>query len=191
MATIIAGSFDEQITVQAAIGALRAAGFPAAQISSFYVTPAGQHARYRLGGDHDQSIGTEAATAGTAAGSTTGGVIGAAIGAVSTPLTGPVGAITGGLVGAHLGNLVGALSAMKDDDPHGDTPVIRHAGLIVAVSTPNSASMERAMMVLRDHGATALEAAEGHIVNGDWQDFDPATPPQRIDVGAHGMNPAR
>lgn len=188
MATIIAGSFEEQASVDAAVRALRAAGFPSEHISSFFVAPAGQHARYPIGGDHDQSTGTEEATKGTAAGTTTGGVIGAAIGAISTPLTGPIGAITGGLVGAHVGNLVGALGAMKDDGEQDDTPPIRHSGLMVAVSTPNEQCMQRAIALLREQGAAGLETGEGRIVNGDWEDFDPAAPPRLIDRGASGLS---
>lgn len=183
LANIIAGSFEEQSSVTAAVGALRAAGFPAEHISSFFVSPPGQHARYAIGGDHDKSTGAQASTQGTAAGTTTGGVIGAAIGAITTPLTGPIGAITGGLVGAHIGNLVGALGAMKDDEAAADSPAIRHAGLLVAVSTPTERCKERAISLLREHGAMTLESGDGRIVNSDWQDFDPSAPPHLIDSG--------
>lgn len=182
MATIIAGRFDEQADVEAAVSALRGAGFPSDHISTFYVAPAGQHARTAIGGDHDKSPGAEESTQGTAAGTTTGGLLGAAIGAVTTPLTGPIGAITGGLVGAHVGNLVGALGKMKDDESPDDAPPIRHAGLMVAVSTPNAHCEERAIGVLRQHGAQQLESSSGHIVRGDWEDFDPSAPPHLIDV---------
>ncbi len=183
MTTIIAGSFDEQSTAEAAAVSLRAEGFPAEQISTFYVAPAGQHARYPMGGDRDKSSGAEESSKGTAAGTTTGGVIGAAIGAVSTPLTGPIGAITGGLVGAHVGNLIGALGMMKDDGGGTDRPLIRHAGMMVAVCTPNEHCVQRAIAVLRDQGAHAIESGDGRIVNGDWLDFDPSMPPQLIERG--------
>ncbi len=181
MANIIAGRFDEQSDVEAAVAALRNAGFPADHISTFYVAPAGQHARHPLGGDHDKSTGAEESTQGTAAGTTTGGLVGAAIGAVTTPLTGPLGAITGGLVGAHVGNLVGALGKMKDDDNDASEPTIRHAGLMVAVSTPNVDCEQRAIALLKQHGALELESSSGRIVRGDWEDFDPAEPPHLLD----------
>ncbi len=182
MATIIAGKFDEQVAVDEAVSSLRAAGFPAEHISSFYVAPAGQHARYSIGGDHDKSAGAEDTPKGTAAGTATGGVIGAAIGAISSPLTGPIGVIAGGLVGAHVGNLVGALGTMKDDNVAADAPTIRHAGLMVAVSTPNEECLQRAAALLQSQGAVLLELASGQIRNGDWQDFDPAAPPHLIDM---------
>ncbi len=181
MATIIAGRFDEQEAVDATVKALRASGFPAEHISSFYVAPAGQHARYRLGGDHDKSIGAEDSSKGTIAGSTTGGVIGAAVGAISTPLTGPIGAITGGLVGAHVGNLLGALGAMKDGDDSPETPPIRHSGLMVAVSAPTESCVQRALDILEAQGGVDLESSDGRIVQSDWQDFDPAATPRLID----------
>ena len=182
MATIIAGRFDEQATADAAVVALRDAGFPAGHISSFYVSPAGQHAQYPIGGDHDKSAGAEETPKGTTAGTATGGLVGAAIGAVTTPLTGPIGAITGGLVGAHVGNLVGALGKMKDDDSAGAAPPIRHAGLLVAVSTPNADCEERAIRILGERGALAIESGVGHIIQGNWEDFDPAMPPNLIDM---------
>lgn len=187
MATIIAGRFDEQATAEAAVNALRAGGFPAEHISSFYVAPAGQHARYRLGGDHDKSVGAEDSPKGTVAGSTTGGVIGAAVGAISTPLTGPIGAITGGLVGAHLGNLVGALGAMKDDGDSPDAPPLRHSGLLVAVSAPTESCVQRALGILEEQGAVDLESSSGRIERGDWQDFDPAATPHLIDKAQAGL----
>ncbi len=187
MATIIAGRFDEQATAESAVNALRSAGFPAEHISSFYVAPAGQHARYRLGGDHDKSVGAEDSPKGTVAGSTTGGVIGAAVGAISTPLSGPIGAITGGLVGAHLGNLVGALGSMKDDGDSPDTPPIRHSGLLVAVCAPTESCMQRALQILEAQGAVDLESSSGRIESGDWQDFDPAATPQLISKPQAGL----
>ena len=183
MATIIAGRFDTRDAADKAIVMLRSASFPAAQISCFYVGPAGQHSRYRLGGDHDKSPGAEESTQGTLAGTATGGLVGAAIGAATAPVTGPLGPIAGGLVGAHIGNLVGALSTMKDGNTPGEeaTPV-RHSGFMVAVSTPNPGCEQKAIDVLLQQGAVELESGVGHIVQGDWQDFDPAEPPHRIDV---------
>ncbi len=183
MASIIAGRFETQTAADTGVAALRAAGFPSVHISCFYVGPAGQHSRTPIGGDHDKSPGAEESPRGTLAGTATGGLVGAAIGAATTPLTGPLGAITGGLVGAHIGNLVGALGKMKDSDeqPGGETAV-RHAGFMVAVSTPNEQCEQKAIGVLLQQGATEMEAGVGHITDGDWQDFDPGAPPHRIDL---------
>ncbi len=181
MATIIAGRFETNDAAEAAVAALRNASFPAAQISCFYVGPAGQHSRYRLGGDHDKSPGAEDSPRGTMAGAATGGLVGVAIGAATAPVTGPLGAVAGGLVGAHIGNLVGALGTMKDGETQqAEGATLRHAGFMVAVSAPNAACEQKAMAVLLQHGAVELESDVGHIVNGDWRDFDPAEPPHLL-----------
>ena len=180
MSIIIAGRFEELSEVDDAIVALRDAGFPADQISSFFLSPAGQHARYTLGGDHDVSPGAEESSKGTAAGTTGGGIVGAAIGAITTPVTGPLGVVTGGLVGAHIGNLVGALGKMKEDDSPEDAPAIRHAGLVVAVSAPVENAQQRAIELFRQLGARAIELSQGHITGGDWEDFDPLARPHLI-----------
>ena len=72
MANIIAGRFDTRDAADQAVAELRSSSFPAAQISCFYVGPAGQHSRYRLGGDHDKSPGAEESARGTMAGTATG-----------------------------------------------------------------------------------------------------------------------
>ncbi len=95
-------------------------------------------------------------------------------------------------MGAHIGNLVGALSKMKDGNAPGTEPVpLRHSGFMVAVSTPNQGCEHKAIQLLRQQGAVELESGVGHIVQGDWQDFDPAEPPHRIDVQRPPDNPAR
>ncbi len=183
MANIIAGRFDTRDAADQAVAELRSSSFPAAQISCFYVGPAGQHSRYRLGGDHDKSPGAEDSPRGTMAGVATGGLVGAAIGAATAPVTGPLGPITGGLVGAHIGNLVGALSKMKDGGADGsEVAPVRHSGFMVAVSAPNPGCEQKAIAVLLQQGAVELESGTGHIEHGDWRDFDPAEPPHRIDM---------
>lgn len=162
--------------MERAVDHLRQAGFPADQISAFYVSSAGQHDRFPVGGDRDKSPGAEESTQGT----TAGALAGAAIGAATMPLVPPIGVITGSLVGAHIGNLVGALSKMKDDgDGDGQNPApVRHAGLVVAVSAPSAPVQEQAAAVLRSAGAQDIEINEGTIAQGDWQNFDPASVPR-------------
>lgn len=181
MATIIAGRFDEQSQVSAAMEHLRAAGFPADQISSFYLAPAGQHARYPIGGDHDKSVGTESTSSGTVDGMAGGGMVGAAVGALTAPILGPVGPLAGSLVGAHIGNLVGVLGNMKDEQSNEDHPLVRQGGLMIAVATPNASCLQKAVAVLRACDAQGLESASGRISGGDWVDFDPTSQPVLID----------
>jgi hypothetical protein len=183
MTRIIAGRFEQQSQVQEAIAEILRAGFSEDQVSSFYLTPAGQHGTYPLGGDHDKSPGAENTAPGRTAGMAAGGAVGAAIGAATTPLTGPLGAITGGFVGAHIGSVAGTLSNMKDDGEAAARHMVpvRHAGMVVAVSVPDSDAEEKVVHALRTMGAADIEATEGTIVNGDWEDFDPASPPHFID----------
>jgi hypothetical protein len=183
MTTIIAGRFEQQTQVQKAVAALIRAGFPQERISSFYVNPPGQHDQYPLGGDHDKSPGAEDSEAGTSSGMAAGGVVGAAVGAATAPLTGPLGIVTGAFVGAHIGSLVGTLGNLKDDGGGRDENAVpvRQAGMLVAVGVPDDAGADQTIGLLRSLGATDIERASGTIVDGDWQNFDPAAPPSLID----------
>jgi hypothetical protein len=183
MTRIIAGRFEQQSQVQEAIAEILRAGFSEDQVSTFYLTPAGQHGTYPLGGDHNKSPGAENTAPGRTAGMATGGAVGAAVGALTTPLTGPLGAVTGAFVGAHIGSVAGSLSNMEDDGEEAarhHVPV-RHAGMMVAVSVPDANAEDRVIDALRGMGAADIECTEGTIVNGDWADFDPASPPHFLD----------
>lgn len=179
MSTIIAGRFDQQDEIERGRQALLAAGFASEDLGSFFVNPAGQHDRYPLGGDHDKSAGAQDSETGIVAGAPVGGVIGVAIGAAAMPLVGPAGMVAGALVGAHLGNLVGSLNQM-DDDSGQNRNAVRHAGMMLAVNAADDAAVQRAVALLRSLGAADIEHGEGHIVGGDWPEFDPLVPPQRI-----------
>lgn len=183
MGQIIAGRFEQQDDAEQAVEAILGAGVGQEQVVSFYVSPAGQHSRHPLGGDRDESPGAEHTGPGRAAGMAGGGLIGGAIGAATSPVTGPIGPITGALVGAHIGSLFGSLEEMKEDGTgEGQNPIpIRHAGILVAVATPDANAEDQAIEVLRSLGAQDIERAQGTIANGDWEDFDPVAPPILID----------
>lgn len=181
MATIIAGRLDQQSDLEHVIAALRQAGFPADQISSFYLAPAGQHARYPAGGDRDKSVGAEASVEGTVDGMAGGGLVGAAVGTLAAPVLGPIGTLAGSLVGAHIGNLVGTLGRMEDEHADADHPRTRQGGLMIAVATPNAACLQKAVSILRARGVQSMESASGRISGGDWVDFDPTAAPVPID----------
>jgi hypothetical protein len=179
MSTIIAGRFELQPQAEAAIGALRRAGFPPEQIAYFYVNPPGQHDVYPLGGDHDKSPGAEETGKGVAAGI----VAGAAAGLATVPVLGPAGP----LVGAYVGALAGTLATTKEPDEMGekdDAPPERKAGMRVAVAADDSARQRLAIEVLHSMGASDIERAHGTIQNGDWIDFDPVAPPKLIKLDA-------
>ncbi len=180
MANIIAGRFEQQTDSTHTIEALLDAGFHREHIASFFLNPAGQHATYELGGDHDRSPGAKLSGKGVAAGVASG----AAVGVAATPVLGPLGPVAGGLLGAYLGGLVGGLSQMRDRGdvgPHAEDPENmlpqRHAGMYVAIAVADDAEEMHAVNTLEALGATDLERAEGTIENGDWTDFDPSVPP--------------
>lgn len=175
MSTIIAGHFEQQSQVEHVTAALIQAGFSEDHISSFYLNPPGQHDLYPIGGDRDASPGAEKSDEGAATGMTAGGAIGVAAGIASAPFLGPVGVATGALVGAHIGSLVGTLSNMKDAEET-ERPA-RKAGMMVAVCLPASDKEASAIEVLRAQGAASIERANGTIVNGNWDDFDPLGQP--------------
>jgi hypothetical protein len=60
--------------------------------------------------------------------------------------------------------------------------------MLVAVAV-GGGMQDRALDALRSVGAEDLEVGEGHIVAGDWQDFDPVAPPRFIDQ--QSRNPDR
>ncbi|MBC7414533.1 MAG: hypothetical protein H7327_06325 [Herminiimonas sp.] len=201
MFNIIAGRFKEQDQATRALDALVDAGFAAERICSFYLNPPGQHNLYSVGGDRDESPGAHEAGTGIAAGAVTGGAVGAGVGMLGAPVFGPVGPAVGALVGAHVGGLIGSLTQMKEkgeqedasaDDSRGDVVdnelQQRESGLMVAVSTDSGSSQNDAVSVLRKLGAQDIEHAQGTIVNGDWEDFDPLLPPQLLgrDASAAG-----
>jgi len=192
MATIIAGRFDQQTDSTHTIDALLDAGFRREQIASFFLNPAGQHATYEFGGDHDRSAGARTSGKGIA----TGVVAGAAAGMAATPILGPLGPIAGGLLGAHLGGLIGGLSQMRDqgdigpnaEDPENALP-LRHAGMYVAIAVDDDENEEHAVNMLTSLGAIDLERAEGTINDGDWLDFDPSSPPTQCRITSRRPEP--
>ncbi len=201
MAHIIAGRFLEQEQVTQVIDAMVDAGVAQDRISTFYLNPPGQHNMYPIGGDRDDSPGAHETGTGVVSGAATGGAIGAAAGLTGAPIFGPIGPAVGALVGAHVGGLIGSLSQMKekgegeegtkeDSGQENEVPQ-RKSGLLVAVSldgvdgvdataVPGNRQQE-IIRVLHLFGANDIEEAEGTIVNGDWQDFNPLDAPKLID----------
>jgi hypothetical protein len=191
MTTIITGNFQQQDEARQALSELMGAGFAASQTTTFFVNPPGQHDRYPLGGDEDESVGTEHAAGGSASGAAVGGAIGAAVGIAALPVLGPGAPVAAAGVGAYAGSLYGALrntddknnpetQAARDDLQRGELP--RKSGMLVAVAAPASVQQDTAIRILRAHGATDIERPEGTIVAGEWADFNPLTPLQLVGI---------
>ena len=202
MARIIAGHFQEQEQVTQALEALRDAGIAPERVSSFYLNPPGQHNLYSIGGDREDSPGAHETGTGVAAGAATGGAVGAAVGLTGAPLFGPVGPAVGALVGAHIGGLIGSLSQMKEKGETEDSTAEaagnenemhqRKAGMMLAVevagsgNTPDEAEIVRMMQTF---GGRDIEEAEGSIVDGNWEDFDPLSAPRPLGAVSSQVSP--
>lgn len=189
MSNIIAGRFDTQVQADSAIAALKGAGIPAADVSSFYLTPPGQHAQYPIGGEAHHDEGTNDAGKGAGTGAALGGAAGLAIGAAAGLATGGAGlaaaaAIAATGVGGYVGSLAGGLSGTRGGDAEQATreePVERSSGIMVAVRADSGE--DEVVRVLRAQGAMDIERAQGEWRDG-WGDFDPARPPNLVDSTA-------
>ncbi len=179
MSSIIAARFAVQDAVAAARAEILRAGFPEDHVSSFYVSPPGQHDMTPLGGDEMESPGTHSG-AGVTDGALTGGAIGAAAGLAGVAVVGPLAPLVGALIGAHVGNLTGPLS---ETDENGDAaaPPYRRSGMMLAVSADTAEEEQRIIDVLRALDAQDIERAEGTVIDGDWQDFNPLQAPRLVD----------
>ena len=181
MAKILAGRFDTHEQAEAAVNALKGAGFGTLDVTSFYVNPPGQHAQYPIGGDAHHDEGTKEAGPAAARTAALGGAAGLALGtAAGAAIGGPgfvaAGAIAGAGVGGYVGALGGGLKGSRGGDPGEATveePVEGPAGVMVAVCISDARAEDQAVQVLRAQGAQDIERAEGEWRDGAWVDFDP------------------
>ncbi len=203
MTPIIAGRFEQEAQAEAAVAALRHGGFDAADVTVFFVNPAGQHATYPIGGDRDASPGAKHAYGGALKGAAVGTTVGAGVGLAASPALGPAAVVAGAGVGAYAGLLVGALGKMEEKpatakpDEHvvepaatttaprdTDTASLRSSGIFVAVRAVEFAKRVAAVNALRAKGAQDIERADGTWQAGQWIDFDPLKPPLLVDLPA-------
>ncbi len=183
MTDIVAGRFEQQTEAQAAVERLLRHGFRRDDVSSFFVNPPGQHARFPIGGDRSVSPGARGAGLAAAGGAVIGCVLGFVFGMAASHVFGLVSTIAGAVAGAYLGMLAGALARLQDRKTARRTGAyateVRHGGIMVAAHTPTPTSHEEAVRTLRASGAVDVEAAEGDWRDGQWTDFDPTMPPVR------------
>jgi len=179
MSTIVAGRFERSLDADAALEALRRDGFSQAEIDAFNVLPPGQHALSPLGGDVHSDAGAQHAGTGAAIGGALGLVVGLVIGAIaSLHLGAPALWIIGGggaLIGAFAG-VMGRLHDATRRDHTPEHPVEMPAGRMIAVCVDRAGSGDRAISVLRRHGALELGRTQGQWRDGGWKDFDPRSP---------------
>lgn len=180
MSKIIAGRFDATVDAEAALAALRREGFRDEEIDSFYVAPAGQNAMTPLGGDAPRaSAGSRFAGAGAITGAILGGLAGLLVGlAIDSPYGLVVALFAAGL-GAYIGSFLGAMRKVRGGRPEEasvEHPVEPKAGRMIAVNVDRPGTEERAIELLKRHGARDVRRAEGEWANGSWRDFDPRAP---------------
>ena len=185
--TIIAGNFEDNTRATEAVQELVRSGVAPDQVCVFFLNPPGQHATFPVGGDRAESPGSRQSDTGAAKGAAVGGAAGLAAGAAAaagTAALGPIAALAGLGVGAYTGALAGALSKSgkeaEREAGEAKTPEPRHAGMVVAVRISERVPEQRAIEVLKRHGARDIERAEGTWRNGKWEDFAPLSAPQRV-----------
>ena len=84
------------------------------------------------------------------------------------------------LASRHDGALSKSGKEAEREAGEAKTPEPRHAGMVVAVRISERVPEQRAIEVLKRHGARDIERAEGTWRNGKWEDFDPLSAPQRV-----------
>ncbi len=191
MSLIVAARFDTFDQAATAAHKLCDEGFTEDDIHTFYINTAGEHARFPIGGDRVADPDAKGGHFGAVAGASglglafalLGGLIAARVGASVLIVIAAAG------VGAYLGALAGALwvvgrgrrrpGAMPDRvEVH---PDVRQAGVMLALHVPPERDA-LARNVLKAAGGQDIERAQGRWLNGKWEDFDPLTPPRRVDA---------
>ncbi len=173
MQNIIAGRFQTEEETKSAAASL-ADIVSDNDICIFFNNQPGAH-------DSDEdagSSGDRGAGKGAAAGAASGGVV---AGTIGTAVGGPVVGALAAAVGAYTGSLPGTAKGLPEEgeSTNKDSPP-RSAGMMLAVHITSDKDMQTIIERLRQAGAADIERATGTWENGDWVDFDPVTPPQRI-----------
>ncbi|AKM32294.1 hypothetical protein AB870_22615 [Pandoraea faecigallinarum] len=179
MATIVAGRFDTFDQAGEVARRLYARRFRTDDVSIFFLNPAGQHARFPIGGDMHADPGARPGGLGAVLGLVSGLIAGAAIGATIYRFGVPWWPIPiiAALVGGYGGALAGALSRMRSRRARAQSYDARDAGVIVATHV-TAQTADSAMTVLRNAGADDIQRTEGVWEDGEWRDFSPLSPAQ-------------
>lgn len=183
MTQIVAGVFDDEQTATSAAHELRSAGFEAADLDQFSLSPPGQHQGLPTGGDEPADQKAKGGDRGAVKGAAIGTAVGAVAGLAATPILGPIAVAGGAAAGAYAGSLAGAVERMGENR---GAPQPRPAGVMVAVNAQSAEEKDRAVAVLHDRGARMIERADGAWRDGRWADFDPVRPPDVIESNIAG-----
>ncbi|PQZ64498.1 hypothetical protein CQ050_20505 [Achromobacter sp. MYb9] len=191
MSLIVAARFQTFDQATVAVQKLLTEGFTEDDVHTFYINTAGGHARYPLGGDRVADPDAKGGHLGAVAGASALGLLFALLGGfIAARMAAPILIVIAAAgVGAYLGALAGALwivgrdkrkvrATPGDEEEH---PAVRAAGVMLALHVPVGKEA-LARQVLRETGGRDIERAQGRWQNGKWQDFDPLTPPERVEA---------
>ena len=179
MSAIVAGRFDRSPNADAALDALRLEGFADAEVDAFALNPPGQHALHPMGGDVHEDAGTRGAGMSALLGAALGLFIGLIVGSIASLYFGAPALFGIGALGALVGAFAGVMRTLHDPAPAEHTtthPVEMPAGRMIAVCVDRAGTQDRAIGVLRRHGALEVGRAQGQWLDGGWRDFDPRSP---------------
>ena len=175
MENIIAGRFETENEARLAATSL-VEFVNENDIFIFFNNQPGAHDSDSTPPDQDDS---ESAAKGATAGAASGGV---AAGVAGTIVGGPaVGAVAAAVAG-YTGSLIGTARGLPEGGESANkAPHSRPAGMMLAVRVTNAENKQRIIDQLRQHGAADIETAKGEWRKGEWVDFDPMAPPQRVE----------
>lgn len=186
MTLIVAARFDTFEHAQGAADALMRNGVKSEDMHTFFVNPAGAHARLPIGGDRVSDPESKGAPFGALGGAAIFAVIGAVIGAlIGFSLNNAILPVIGGAgVGAYVGSLIGGVSRLGRNRPvdasrpasEVEDSAARSAGVLLAVRVDVSREHQVGQL-LREAGGIEIERAQGRWEGGQWQDFDPLQTP--------------
>jgi hypothetical protein len=181
MSIIVAGRFESAEKADRAMHEFVDSGYQQSDASTFFVNPPGQHDQLPTGGDQVADANAAKAHVGAATGAAAGTAVGAAA-ALAVPGLGPVLALGVVALGAYTGSLAGTLAKLGNhqDARESDASPGRKGGMLVAVHAVDATAEQKALDILRRHGAADIERTEGVWQDGEWKDFDPVAPPARV-----------
>ncbi len=192
MSLIVAARFQTFDEATLAAQRLFAEGYTEDDIHTFYVSIAGEHGRYPLGGDRLADPDAKGGHFGAVAGASLLGLLFALLGGlIALRLSSSVFiTIAAAGVGAYIGALAGALWVIgrkkravrtAPGEPPKAHPPVRQAGVMLALHVDVGREAQ-ARQILREAGGTDIERANGRWQEGKWQDFDPLEPPRQVEA---------
>lgn len=179
MSMLIRGEFRREEQANHALADLRAAGLSADFTTPSPVEgPTDARDREHEGGQ-GQPAADDPAVGGAMSGALIGSAVGTTVGLVTLPVLGPAAVVAGVGVGAYVGSLYGALNQLGEVEPpnagaHPD-PIesSQDHPRQISVSTPDITEQQTAIRIMREHGATGVNRAEGAMLDGRWIDSPP------------------